>query len=231
MTPVFIDFGGTLDGDGLHWSTQLARAFEASGLSVPRPALDKAFVESDRWLETLPDIAEAGFERHVELQVTRMLASLGLPASAKSAIARAFLDQAWACIERNRRVLEQYKPCFRYWVISNFTPNLPLIMRECGFTGLVEGMTCSSLEGVTKPNVGLFQAALRDSHCRPEAAIMIGDSLSNDIVPAKSLGFATLWIRRDETRGGDPKTADHVAADLGAGFAMLATRVKERGKA
>jgi FMN phosphatase YigB (HAD superfamily) len=231
MQPVFIDFGGTLDGDGLHWSTQMARAFESTGLTVDRLHLDRAFVESDRFLERLPQIARAGLERHVRLQIERMLDLLGMASGAADAIVQAFMNAASMCLTCNRQVLERHRPNFRYWLISNFTPNLPLIVEEIGFSGLIDGTSCSALEGVTKPHPDLFRAALRDSGYSPDAAIMIGDSLANDIVPAKALGLTTLWIRGDEVRGGDPSAADYVAADLASGFALLEAHRQGRSRA
>lgn len=41
-----------------------------------------------------------------------------------------------------------------------------------------------------------YDEALARANCRPERAAMIGDRLDNDIVPAKRLGMATIWIRQ-----------------------------------
>jgi FMN hydrolase / 5-amino-6-(5-phospho-D-ribitylamino)uracil phosphatase len=221
MRVLFIDFGGTLDGDGLHWSTQMAQAFASAGLTIARPELDRAFVASDRYLETLPEIARAGFERHVRLQVEHMLELLHVAPSGSEPIVSAFMSAARSCLERNRLVLTRHRAHFRYWVISNFTANLPLIVEETGLSELIDGTSCSALVGMTKPHPGLFRAALRDSGYAADQAVMVGDSLANDIVPAKALGFSTLWIRRDEMRGGDPAAADYIAPDLASGFALL----------
>lgn len=32
--------------------------------------------------------------------------------------------------------------------------------------------------------------------CKPENAVMIGDRIDNDIVPAKQLGMKTIWIKQ-----------------------------------
>lgn len=224
MFGVFLDFGGTLDGDGAHWSTQLARAFAGAGLSVERKRLDAAFLESDRWLERTPGIANTGLERHVALQVERMLETLELGRSVRDDVVDAFMRAARDCLARNRQVLERHRAHCRYWVISNFTPNLPSIVAESGLGDLIEGTTCSAIEGVTKPNPALFQAALRDSGYALGSAVMAGDSLSNDIMPAKALGMTTLWIRADEVRSGDPRAADYVAPDLALGFELLAAK-------
>ena len=38
--------------------------------------------------------------------------------------------------------------------------------------------------------------ALDKAGCRPEDAIMIGDRLDNDIIPAKKMGMKTVWVRQ-----------------------------------
>lgn len=48
--------------------------------------------------------------------------------------------------------------------------------------------------GVEKPNLRGFQMALENWNCSAEDVIMIGDSYENDILPAKSLGFKSIWI-------------------------------------
>ena len=42
----------------------------------------------------------------------------------------------------------------------------------------------------------IFEIALERSRCRPENAVMIGDRIDNDIVPAKQLGMKTIWIKQ-----------------------------------
>ena len=49
---------------------------------------------------------------------------------------------------------------------------------------------------VMKPDVRIFEYALAKANCKPQNACMIGDRLDNDILPAKSLGMKTVWIKR-----------------------------------
>ena len=45
------------------------------------------------------------------------------------------------------------------------------------------------------PDRRIFEIALERSGCKPENAVMIGDRIDNDIVPAKQLGMKTIWIK------------------------------------
>ena len=47
-----------------------------------------------------------------------------------------------------------------------------------------------------KPDLKIFNMALQMAACKPDEAIMIGDRLDNDIIPAKKLGMQTIWVRQ-----------------------------------
>jgi len=45
-----------------------------------------------------------------------------------------------------------------------------------------------------KPNPDYYREILGKLDCEPDEAIMIGDSLENDILPAEKIGLCTYWI-------------------------------------
>ena len=47
-----------------------------------------------------------------------------------------------------------------------------------------------------KPDIRIFEYALDKANCSPQETCMIGDRLDNDILPAKSLGMKTVWIKQ-----------------------------------
>ncbi len=49
---------------------------------------------------------------------------------------------------------------------------------------------------IMKPDIRIFEYALGKANCIPQEACMIGDRLDNDILPAKSLGMKTVWIKQ-----------------------------------
>ena len=50
--------------------------------------------------------------------------------------------------------------------------------------------------GCAKPDLRIFKMALQKAKCEPNEAVMVGDRLDNDIVPAKELGMKTIWVRQ-----------------------------------
>jgi 5'-nucleotidase len=45
-----------------------------------------------------------------------------------------------------------------------------------------------------KPEPDIFEWALREAGCAPEEAVMVGDRIDNDIVPARRAGMWTVWF-------------------------------------
>lgn len=69
-------------------------------------------------------------------------------------------------------------------------------MEQYGLSQYLDLIIASAEEGVAKPDLRIFQLALRRADCPPEKAVMIGDRLDNDIAPAKRAGLKTIWIRQ-----------------------------------
>jgi len=220
---LLLDFGGTLDSDGLHWSTQFARAFAAADLRVEREELDRAFLAADRELCAQPDIAELGLEEHVGRQAGLMLERLGLDAGQRDAVARAFVERSREHLRRSRELLLARSGTCRFGLVSNFTPNLHRIVEEEGLGELLEVVACSETEGVSKPDAELFRRALSRLGARADRAAMVGDSLASDIAPAHDLGLRTCWIRGDRVFvAADEGSADHVVSSLAGALQALA---------
>ena len=57
-------------------------------------------------------------------------------------------------------------------------------------------VTASAEAGYEKPDLRIFKLALEQAGCNPQNAIMVGDRLENDIVPARQLGMKTIWVRQ-----------------------------------
>jgi len=231
MTPairgVLLDFGGTLDSPGKHWSTQFAESFAAAGTSLDRRTLDRAFMAVDRALALDPRSATMPLGDYALAYV------LGIAARAPEAridaprsreVAKHFTDRALDHLRGAAALLGQHRQRYRVAVVSNFTRNLRLIIEDAGLDAVLDGVVCSDVEGVRKPDPAIFRLALDRLGVTAGEAAMVGDSLANDIVPAKRLGLRTIWLRGDHAfTGGDESAADHTVSDLAEAFAILAS--------
>ena len=60
------------------------------------------------------------------------------------------------------------------------------------------GIISSEMAGACKPSKLIFEKALEVSGVKPEEAVHIGDSVTSDVEPAKSLGITPVYISRKE---------------------------------
>ena len=69
-----------------------------------------------------------------------------------------------------------------------------------------------------KPDLRIFRIALERADCKPEEAVMVGDRIDNDIIPANKIGMKTVWIRQGFGRFAEPETMeeqpDHTVISL-----------------
>ena len=196
---VLLDFGGTLDADGVHWSPRFHTAYRAEGGTLDLAAFEPLFKISDQGLARLPGIATLGFRAAIETQA-RLLAE-ALPDRERvnpAAIARRLHGDALAAVARNRPVLERLARRYRLGIVSNFTGNLEPCLEELGVARLFAAVSDSAVVGCSKPDPRIFLGALATLGARPERAWMVGDNFEADIRGAAALGLRTCWLAPSE---------------------------------
>lgn len=91
-------------------------------------------------------------------------------------------------------------------VTNNLTAEQEDKLRHCGMAEFIDFMVTSEAAGVTKPDPAIFRQALDRAGCRPEEAVMVGDSWEADIRGALAAGIGAIWFNR--TRRQPPEPAD-----------------------
>ena len=91
-----------------------------------------------------------------------------------------------------RRLSKKYK----IGIIANQSFGSKERLEKIGLLKYIDLVTSSAEEGVAKPDLRIFKIALKNANCKAENAVMIGDRLDNDIVPANKIGMTTVWIRQ-----------------------------------
>jgi putative hydrolase of the HAD superfamily len=212
---VLFDFGGTLDGDGVHWSTRFHEAYARAGVAVARERFDQAFVAADQKLVGLPDADQGGLKDLLARQVRYQLESLGEPDSRAADVVADVYATAAADLARSEALLRALRPYFRLGVVSNFTGALDRVLAEAGLLRLLNVVVDSAKVGVSKPDPEIFRLACRRLALAPEDCLLVGDSFDRDIAPAKEAGLGTAWLRGPGGRPcPDPARADLVVDSL-----------------
>ncbi|MDO4318225.1 MAG: HAD family hydrolase [Lachnospiraceae bacterium] len=85
---------------------------------------------------------------------------------------------------------------YKIGVIANQSLGTEKRLERFGILRYIDPVIASAEEGVAKPDERIFEIALKRAKCSPEQAVMIGDRIDNDIVPAKKLGMRTVWVKQ-----------------------------------
>lgn len=94
------------------------------------------------------------------------------------------------------KCLKSLSDKYKIGIIANQPLGTKDRLAKYGILQYIDLIIASAEEGVSKPDKRIFKIALERSKCEPNQAVMIGDRIDNDIVPAKLLGMHTIWIKQ-----------------------------------
>lgn len=235
VTHLLFDFGGTLDGP-THWLDRFLAQYRAAGIEISRAELDPAFDHATRTgYRSTKVVARFGLVDLLRFlvghqfeylrasgpdPVRAMLEGAGAAGRhrAVEAVTSSFVRETAAGMERSRALLGELQARFRIGVVSNFYGNLDRILAEARLDRFLSAVIDSSRVGIFKPDAAIFTAALKMLRAAPESAVMIGDSIDKDLVPARALGMRTVWLQTDRSRSaiGSAPAADYMIDSLDA---------------
>lgn len=205
---LLLDFGGTLDAEGVPWKERFRALFAAElGDADPRldPAVfDRVFYEADDALvgrvdrrATLDEVVGRLARGVAERLAGGAAANENLYAVAYR-VADVFLRTARIHLSKNLSLLSSLSsssaPSLRIGFVSNFYGNLAAVLQQEGYGAWVGAVADSACVGVTKPDPALFRHALDALGVAPTEALMVGDSWARDVVGASGAGMRAAWL-------------------------------------
>lgn len=199
------DYGGTLDTGGCHWGKFIWHGYERCLVPTTWEAFREAYVQTERRLGrggvvqpsfTFRDTLDA----KIRIQLSFLREAGALPASFPllAAVERLVDDlygEVLRQMERSRQVLRQLSERVPLALVSNFYGNLPTVVEEMRLTGYFQTVVESAAVDIRKPDARIFQLALERLGLKAGEAMVVGDSLKNDILPAHSLGCRAAWLQ------------------------------------
>ena len=192
---VLFDFGGTLDGAGVHWLERFVELYRDAGLGLSFDRVRDAFDHATRCAYADRAVANLGLQPLIEFHVARQLERLGLHDGTLAArVIGAFVDGARARLAESRAVLERLRPRVALGVVSNFYGNVDRLLDEAGIAPLLATIIDSTRVGLSKPDPEIFALAVRQLACEPGTVLYVGDSFEKDVVAAHAAGLRTAWL-------------------------------------
>lgn len=94
------------------------------------------------------------------------------------------------------KVLNELSKKYQIGIIANQSLGSEERLNAWGVGQYIDLVVASAEVGISKPDLNIFKLALQKAGCKPDEAFMIGDRLDNDIIPAKTIGMNTIWIKQ-----------------------------------
>ena len=224
------DFGGTLDGNGIHWLERTYQFIRERCPEITREAFDKAdratvmeFALGDsshNWSyqdgSMLPvgavaseHAARCSLRETADAIAVGIYERLGLSEQMKDEYVEWFCLGVTKSLAENRRWLETLHGTYQLAVISNNFGNTHGWCDEYGLSPLLGAIVDSTVLGIAKPDARIFQKALSQLNVASNHAIYVGDSYAADMVGGKNAGMWTAWLvgNQDKTCP-DPSMVD-----------------------
>ena len=202
---VLIDFGGTIDTDGRHWYKVFKQVYSCVAPAIEDALLRQAYVYAERTLGKNPIIdSQFTFYKTLETKLslqTDFLRENGCPVTELQS--KNILDCCYSVVTTNinkvaNPELESLSERCPLVLVTNFYGNMNSVLKEFGLDSYFTGIVESAVEGVRKPNPDIFRIAVNRIGVLPADTVMIGDSLSKDILPAMEVGCKTIWLKGEQ---------------------------------
>jgi len=233
---ILLDYGGTIDTNGLHWANVLWDSYQQNRVDIDRASFAEAYTFGERALALNPIIQPHHvFYDVLFLKVGQQFDFLRkkgfeLDESMIEAIANECNEFAHTTVKNAQPVLAQLAENYPIVMVSNFYGNISNVLQDFGIRDYFQAVVESAVVGVRKPNPQIYQLGVDQLGLLPEECVVVGDSYSKDILPAKELGCKAIWLNVkgwDETSGHELNVSD---ADVEiTDFARTADTIKSLG--
>ena len=222
---LIFDYGATIDSNGKHWAEVLWEAYQKTGVPVKKEAFREAYVYGERYLALHPVIKPHFTFKDVllsktQLQLNWLVNNQFLEAETNtSSFALAISDHCYtfvaAVLEKAKPVLAELALRFPMVLVSNFYGNIETVLADFELEKYFDQIIESAVVGVRKPDPAIFALGTKAMDLFPEETVVIGDSYKKDILPAKTIGCQTIWLKGPGWEEDKPEaTADHIITDF-----------------
>lgn len=203
---IIFDYGGTIDTNSRHWAEVLWEKYREVEVPVSKEEFREAYVFGERSLAKYPFVrTDHDFHEVLrikcKLQMEYLAEKRFLPMveadlqGYATRVADGCYNYVLGVLERTRPVVEALSKKYRLVLVSNFYGNIQTILEDFGLDGFFEEVVESSVVGVRKPDPAIYQLGVDRMGYEAGHILVVGDSFSKDVVPAKKVGCKVAWLQ------------------------------------
>lgn len=202
---IILDYGGTIDSRGTHWSEVIWQAYQNAGINIDKAEFRNSYVTAERELARVRHILPHHnfhdlmlIKMRIELAdlISRGLLPASFPLQDKAAeTALSCYQAARQCIDEARPTLDWLHQRYPMVLVSNFYGNVESVLQDFSLRHYFRQIIESAVVGVRKPDPRIFALGVQALGMQPDQVLVIGDSFRKDIQPALTLGCRVLWLK------------------------------------
>lgn len=222
---IIFDYGGTIDTNGKHWAEVLWTRYNELNIPVSKEDFKKAYVHGERTLALNPMIKPSHDFYDVllikaRIQIEYLIEQGLLPFSALTnsypeEIAKGCYDFAKGVVNNSLFVVKRLSITYKLVLVSNFYGNINKVLENFGLLCSFKSVIESAVVGVRKPDPAIFTLGVHELGIEAHETVVIGDSFSKDIIPAKTAGCHTIWLKGEGWgESTDDSVPDAIITDL-----------------
>lgn len=224
---IIFDYGGTIDTNSRHWAEVLWEKYQEFNVPVDKASFREAYVHGERSLAKFPLIKpEHNFHEmlniKLNIQISYLIENGKIDGSLaeKYNYAKSIADSSYRYVldvlQKTRPVVEQLSSEYKLVLVSNFYGNIETVLKDFGLYDYFSGIIESSVVGVRKPDPAIYRLGVEAIGLPAGEVLVVGDSFSKDVIPAKSVGCKVAWLKGEGWGGEetDESVPDIVITDL-----------------
>lgn len=222
---IIFDYGGTLDTNSRHWSEVLWSKYEEYHVPVGKADFREAYVYGERTLARIPlvkpednfhDVLCIKTKLQMEYLIERGKLELTDTMEYAVKIADSCYQYVLNVLEKTRPVVQSLSRKYKLVLVSNFYGNIRSVLKDFELDDFFSDVIESSVVGVCKPDPAIYRLGVEVLKLPAENVLVVGDSFSKDMVPAKTVGCKVAWLKGEgwENEEIDESLPDIIITDL-----------------
>ena len=224
---IIFDYGGTIDTNSRHWAEVLWSKYVAHQVPVTKEAFREAYVFGERSLAKFPFVRPDHDFHDVlrikcKLQMEYLAEKRHLPMDEAlllnfaTLVADSCYDYVLDVLKVTRPVVDQLAKRYKLVLVSNFYGNIQTFLKDFGLMDYFADIVESSVVGVRKPDPAIYQLGVDAMGYPADKVLVVGDSFSKDMVPAKKVGCKAAWLKGEGWGGEvtDDSLPDVIITDM-----------------
>ena len=224
---IIFDYGGTIDTNSRHWAEVLWEKYVEHQVPVTKEAFREAYVFGERSLAKFPFVRPDHNFHDVliiktKLQMEYLAEKRHLPMDEcllrdyATKVADDCYNYVLDILKSTRPVVEELSKKYKLVLVSNFYGNIQTILKDFQLFDYFAEIVESSVVGVRKPDPAIYQLGVDAMAYTAEQVLVVGDSFSKDMVPAKKVGCKAVWLKGEGWGGEvtDDSWPDAIITDM-----------------